>query len=62
MWTAATASATTALLHAGRGGALVEPGAAVLGAVAAGLVALAPSLAGRIRRWRRAGNTPIGLA
>jgi len=62
IWTAATASATTVLLHAGHAGTLLTPGAAVLGAVAAGLVALAPALAGTIRGSRRADNTPMRLA
>jgi hypothetical protein len=62
IWTAATASATTVLLHAGHAGTLLTPGAVVLGAVAAGLVALAPALAGTIRGSRRADNTPMRLA
>jgi hypothetical protein len=41
---------------------LVQPGVVALGAVAAALVALAPSLAGTIEGWRRPGNTPTGLA
>jgi len=61
-WTAATASATTVLLHAGHAGTLLSPGTAVGGAVAAGVVALAPALAGAVRRSRQAGNTPMRLA
>jgi serine/threonine protein kinase len=62
VWTSATASATTVLLHAGHTATLLTPGAAVLGAIAAGVVALAPSIVGAIRASRGAGNTPIGLA
>ncbi|HEY1590354.1 MAG TPA: serine/threonine-protein kinase [Solirubrobacteraceae bacterium] len=62
VWTAATASATTIFLHAGHARTLLTPGAAVLGAIAAGVVALAPSVAEAFRASRTAGNTPIGLA
>jgi hypothetical protein len=62
VWTAVIASATTIFLHAGHAGTLLTPGAAVLGAIAAGVVALAPSVAAAVRASRGAGNTPIGLA
>jgi hypothetical protein len=61
-WTATTASATTVLLKAGHGGALVNPGDALLGALAAAVVALAPALEASIRGSQRADNTPTGLA
>jgi hypothetical protein len=62
VWTSATASATTVLLRAGHAGTVISPGAAVLGAIAAGVVALAPSVIAAVRVSRGAGNTPIGLA
>jgi hypothetical protein len=62
VWASATASATTVLLHAGHAGTVIAPGAAVLGAIAAGVVALAPSIIAFVRTSRRAGNSPIGLA
>jgi hypothetical protein len=66
-WTAATASATTTVIHAFHSGALVKPDVAVLGAVGAALVALAPPIAGTLgrrqrTRWRRTDNRPAGLA
>jgi hypothetical protein len=62
IWTAVTASATTTVLHAAHSGALVPADLAILGAVAAAVVALGPGLAGTIRTARRSGNTPGGLA
>jgi hypothetical protein len=61
-WTAATTSATTTVLHAAHAGAAVKPEAAIVGAVAAGLVALAPALARAASSWRGAGNTRGRLA
>ena len=52
IWAAATASAVTTVLHAVHAEAVVRPEAAVLGAVAAGVVALAPSIPGTMARWR----------
>jgi len=62
IWTSATASAVTTALHASHAGAFVRPEVAVLGAVAAGLVALAPSIPGAIRRRAWADRSRTGLA
>jgi serine/threonine protein kinase len=67
IWTAATASATTTVLHASHSGAVVKADAAVLGAVGAALVALVPPIAGSLdRRQRprgqRTDNSAAGLA
>jgi hypothetical protein len=62
IWTAATVSAVTTALHAAHAGALVKPEVAVLGAVAAGLVALAPSIPAAIRRRGWADRSQAGLA
>ena len=62
VWTAATVSAVTTALHAAHAGALVKPDVAVLGAVAAGLVALAPSIPAAIRRRGWADRSQAGLA
>jgi serine/threonine protein kinase len=62
IWTAATASAVTTALHAAHAGALVKTDVAVLGAVAAGLVALAPSIRGAIGRRGWADPSQAGLA
>jgi hypothetical protein len=62
IWTAATASAVTTALHAAHAGALVSSDVAVLGAVAAGLVALAPSIPGAIGLLGRADRSQTGLA
>jgi hypothetical protein len=62
VWSAVLASATAAALRIGHAGLTVRPGAAVLGAVCAGLVAVLPAL---LRRWRpesRSANNLAGLA
>jgi hypothetical protein len=66
-WTAATASATATVLHAFHSGTLVETDVAVLGAVGAAVVALAPPIAGILSRGQRArrrrmNNGASGLA
>ncbi|HEY2161801.1 MAG TPA: serine/threonine-protein kinase [Solirubrobacteraceae bacterium] len=61
-WAAATASATTTVLHAAHAGVTVRGDAAVLGAVAAAVVALAPPIAASFPASRRPDNTPAGLA
>ncbi len=62
VWSAALASATATALRIGHAGIAVRPGAAVLGAFCAGVVALAPAL---LRRWRpssRSADTAARLA
>jgi hypothetical protein len=66
-WAAATASATTTVLHAFHAGALVKADVAVLGALAAAVVALAPPIAATLGRRQRAhrqrsDNSAAGLA
>jgi eukaryotic-like serine/threonine-protein kinase len=53
VWAAATASAVTTALHQTHAGAVVSTEAAVLGAIAAGVAALAPSIPGTIENWDR---------
>jgi hypothetical protein len=55
MWAATLAAATTTVLRLGHGQVALRPGAAVLGAIASGLFALAPWLA---RMWRSGGQSP----
>jgi eukaryotic-like serine/threonine-protein kinase len=62
VWSAALASGTAVTLRIGHAALTVAPGAAVLGAVCAAIVALLPSL---VRRWRpepRSADTMAGLA
>ena len=61
-WTAALASATGAALRVGHAGITLRPGAAVLGAVCAAVVALLPALLRRGRLESRSGATLAGLA
>jgi hypothetical protein len=61
-WTAATASATTTVLHAFHSGALVKADVAILGALGAAVVALAPPIAGILARRQRMDNSAAGLA
>jgi cyanate permease len=62
VWSATLASGTAVTLRIGHAALTVAPGAAVLGAVCAAIVALLPSL---VRRWRpepRSADTMAGLA
>jgi hypothetical protein len=62
IWTATLASATTTVLRAVHAGISTQTNAVVAGAVAAGLVALLPSLFGRWRPPHRAADPSPGLA
>jgi hypothetical protein len=62
IWAAVLASATTSVLALTHRGIAVKPNAVVLGAVAAGIVALLPSLVGRRRPPQRAAVPSSRLA
>ena len=62
IWSALVASATTAALRIGQTSPALRPGAVVLGAVAAGFVALAPTALRRFRAGGRSADTVAGLA
>lgn len=62
MWSAGLAAATATILQITHAGGGVRTGTAVLGAVAAGLVALCPTLVARRRAARQAPDVRAGLA
>jgi hypothetical protein len=61
-WSAGLASGTVTILHALHAGVRPEPGVVVLGAVGAGILALAPTLTGRWRHPVPSADTEPGLA
>lgn len=62
VWSAALASATTTTLRTLHAGVSMRPGAVVLGAVAAGIVALAPTVLTRRPDAHTSSDTVAGLA
>jgi hypothetical protein len=62
MWSAALASTTTTLLRSLETGATVRPGAAALGALAGGILALAPAVLSSRRNPSGSTDAAAGLA
>ena len=62
VWSAGVTSATSTILRSLHPGVTLQPGAAVIGAVAAGVVALGPTLLGRRQNALPSSDTAGGLA
>jgi hypothetical protein len=62
IWSAALASTTATMLQLSHSGVSLKPGAAILGGLAGGIVALAPAWISRRRRASVSSDTAAGLA